>query len=378
MPKIVIGVGIAGHPIAAAGNSWAFLQWVLGFKDLGWEVLAVEALAEEKLIGPDWQPTAAGASANESHWRHTLQRFGLEGQAALFISGQSPAAAQARAFAREADVFLNISGHFPRDLLDMPQSRKVYLDLDPGFTQVWAEGYGVDMNWDGHEVFFSVGTRLGQADCLAPTGGKTWLPTLPPVVLTHWPAQPLSAGSPFTTVAHWQGYRWCEWQDRWLTGKSEEFNRLVDLPQRCDVPLEIATDVSAHAEELRPFQQSGWRLADAAEVCRSYDSYAAYLGASAGELSAAKGGYVTTRCGWLSDRTACYLALGRPAVVQRTTAHPAVPVGTGLLDFSTPEEAAEACRRVAADHTAHGRAARRLAEEHFSSRVVIPRMLDRL
>lgn len=378
MPRIIIGVGIAGHPLAAAGNSWAFLQWVLGFRDLGWEVLAVEALESKKLVGSNWQPAPRGASANEAHWQRTWKRFAMEDRAVLWVDGQADKEGMARDFARTADVFLNISGHFPMDLLEMPQARKIYVDLDPGFTQVWAEGYEVDMRFAGHEVFFSVGSRLGQEDCRAPTCGLIWQSVLPPVMLAYWPAQPRAQEEKFTTVAHWQGYRWCEWKGQWLTGKSEEFQRLLDLPRRVDCTLEIATDVKAHREELEPYRAAGWQFADAGMVCGDYASYEDYLCRSSGELSAAKGGYVTTGCGWMSDRTACYLALGRPAIVQRTSDHPPVPMGEGLVDFADVEEAAEACRKVRCDYAAHARAARSLAEEYFSSRVVIPRMLQRI
>jgi hypothetical protein len=187
MPRIVIATGIADYPNAAAGNSWAFLQWVLGFRAAGWEVMAVESLTSASLVGPDWTPAAPGSSANETHWHATMQRFGLAEHAVLLIDGNSPRLAAARAFARSADLMLNISGHFRSDVLEFPQATKIHLDLDPAFTQIWAETYAVDMNFEGQDVFFSVGSRLGRPDCRAPDCGRTWHPTLPPVVLDYWP-----------------------------------------------------------------------------------------------------------------------------------------------------------------------------------------------
>lgn len=378
MPRIVIATGIAGYPIAAAGNSWAFLQWVLGFRAAGWEVMAVESLTSASLVGPDWTPAAPGSSANETHWYATMQRFGLAEHAVLLIDGNSPRLAAARAFARSADLMLNISGHFRSDALEFPQATKIYLDLDPAFTQIWAETYTVDMNFEGHDVFFSVGSRLGRPDCRAPDCGRTWHPTLPPVVLDYWPDAGPAPFTRLTTIAHWHGYSWCEWQGQWYTGKSEEFNRLRTLPKLTSAPLEIATDTHAHAVELEPFRQAGWSLAHAPTVCATYESYESYIRHSSGEISAAKGGYVLSQCGWVSDRTVCYLASGRPAVVQRTTAEPDLPTGSGLLDFSTLEEAAAACEAVHRDHAHHCRAARRLAEAHCDSHRVIARMLQRL
>lgn len=378
MPRIVIAVGLAGHPIAAAGNSWFFLQWVLGFRELGWDVRLVEALSSDKLIDDQWQPAAPGHSANERHWAATLARFGLEKQATLLIDGKGPGLDAARDFAAGADLFLNMSGHFRSKVLEIPKAKKIYLDVDPAFTQIWADTYGTDMNFAGHDVFFTVGSRIGREGCRAPSLGMAWHHTFPLVVLDHWPRQKPAAFSRLTTVAHWQGYKWCEWQGEWYTGKSEQFTRYRDLPRMTDVPLEIATEAEINREELAPFREAGWNLVESKDICADFGPYEAYIRGSAGEFSAAKGGYVKSQCGWFSDRSVCYLASGLPVVVESTGFEPDLPAQPGLHYFKTPEEAAAACDRVREDFPAQCRGARKLAEEVFSSSVVIPKMLAKL
>ncbi len=380
MPRrAVIAVGVASHPVAAAGNTWAFLQWVLGFRELGWEIWMVEALDGAKCIGPDWQPRPFAESANRAHWEAVLERFGLAPCATLLVDGAAANLDDARAFANTADLFLNISGHFRGPALPTPRAVRVYLDLDPAFTQIWAAAYGSDMNFAGHHRHFTVGARFGREGCLAPACGIEWLPTLPPVVLSQWPRADLDAPPRFTTVAHWHGYSWVEWNGVWFKGKSDEFARFLDLPARLPgAVFEIATEIHTHAGELEAFGRAGWRLIDGQQVSSSFDAHAAYIRGSGAEFSAAKGGYVVSRGGWFSDRSVCYLASGRPVVLQSTGIEECVPTGRGLFTCSSLEEAEAACRRVLDDAPAQRAAARELAETHFASGKVIRAMVERL
>jgi hypothetical protein len=376
--KVLIGVGVASHPLAAAGNTWAFLQWVLGFRELGWEVWMMESLGSDRCVDAGWKPCAFAESANGRHWRHVVDRFGLGDSATLLLDGEAANVRTAKRFAADARLFLNISGHFKAPGFRMPRARRVYLDLDPAFTQIWADVYGADMNLTGHDAFFSVGSHLGRDGCVAPTCGIDWLPTLPPVVLAFWPFRSQTGFQRFSTVAHWRGYRWCEWNGNWYKDKGDEFARFVDLPRRVGARLEIATEIHALGDELRAFSDAGWTLADGPAISRSLECYEAYLADSSAEFSAAKGGYVLSRCGWFSDRSVCYLASGRPVVLQDTGIGRSLPVGKGLHLFSDVDGAASACRRVVDHFAEEQQAARALAETHFASDVVIERMLERL
>lgn len=376
--KAVICVGIAAYPISGAGIAWFYLQWILGFRELGWDVWIVEELRSGKCVDANWKPCAFESSANRRHWESVLRRFGLEDYSSLLVDGKAVNFAEAQRFANDADIFLNISGHFKNRNLPTPRAKRIYLDLDPGFTQIWAEVYKSDMNFAGHDAFFTVGTRLGEEGCRAPTCGIQWQPTLPPVVLKHWPFEPQKTFQKFSTVAHWHGYSWCEWQGEWYKGKSEEFAKFVELPKHVNAKLEIATEVTTQSGELEAFADAGWNLIEAKGVCDSLENCERYIRESSAEFSAAKGGYIVSQGGWFSDRSVCYLASGRPVVLQETGISHKVPTGTGLHTFRTLDEAAKCCHQVVHNFDAEQRAARKLVEQYFASEVVIPKMLERV
>lgn len=376
--KIIIGVGIASHPVSAAGNTWAFLNWALGFREMGWDVWLVEEIDPERCIDTNWQPCTYENSANRNHWKTIGKAFDFTDQASLLFWGENNFSLNLQSFAREADLFLNISGHFKNQSLTMPQAKRIYLDLDPAFTQIWAEVYGSDMNFKNHDIFFSVGTRLGKEGTRAPTCNIKWHPTFPPVVLRYWPYEPQTTFTKFSTIAHWQGYPWCEWQGQWYKGKNDEFIHWVDLPRFVTAPFEIATETQAFSQELLPFSQAGWHLKNAQEVSQSSATHQAYIRSSSAEFSAAKGGYVLSQTGWFSDRSVCYLASGRPVVLQDTGISHVLPVGQGLHTFCNREEAIASCQKVYQHFSEEQVAARQLAERYFDSNQVIAQMLERV
>jgi hypothetical protein len=276
---------------------------------------------------------------------------------------------------------VNLSGHFKSRALDFSKALKLYFDLDPAFTQIWAETYGSDMNFKGHDVFFTYGTRLGKEGCRAPTCGIEWKSSLPPVVLKYWPCQPVqSTFEKFSTLAHWQGYKWCEWKGEWYTGKSEEFHKLVQVPRSVHGKIELATEVEVNAVELQPFVEAGWSLVNGTEISRSFAVHEAYLRESSCEFSAAKGGYVLSQGGWFSDRSVCYLASGRPVVLQGTGIEKTVPTGNGFgfHIFQDTGGAVKTCNQVLDNFEENQRQARRLAEDYFDSHVVIASLLKQL
>lgn len=376
--KIVVAVGIASHPISAAGNTWNSLNWALGFVELGWDVWIVESIASEKCVDDRWQRVPFEQSANLAYWRAITAQFGLADRATLLVDGDAPNLAALRDFAAEADLFLNLSGHFRGGAVEFPKALKIYQDGDPAFTQVWVESYGVDMHFAEHDRFVTAGLRLGQPGTFAPTCGIEWLPTFPPVVLKYWPFRPLGDFERFTSVAHWEGYKSSEWRGEWFHGKREEFLKFVDVPRSVSKPIELATHVATHDAELGPFRAGGWSFVEASPICSTLAAYGDYIRGSSAEFSVAKGGYVLSRAGWFSDRAVCYAASGRPLVAQDTGLGDRLPGGEGFHPFSNPQEAVAACERVIADFPAQQCAARALAEEYFDSSKVISRLLDRI
>jgi hypothetical protein len=376
--KIVIGVGLASSPISSTGLAWNFLNWVLGFRELGWDVWMTEAISSKKCVDAAWRSVPVEQSANLAYWNMVVDRFGLADRATLLIDDHAPELDRFRDFCAEADLFLNLSGHFRSEAVSFPKALKIYQDGDPAFTQVWVESYGVDMHFAKHDRFITAGTRLGQPGVFAPTCGIEWIPTFPPVVLEHWPFTPQENFDRFTSVAHWEGYKSSEWRGEWFHGKREEFLKFTNVPRSVSRPIELATHVTTHESELGPFREGGWKFVEASPICSTLDAFGDYLRGSSAEFSIAKGGYVISRAGWFSDRGVCYAASGKPIVAQDTGVDDLLPRGEGYHPFSTPAEAVAACERVISDFPAQQRAARALAEEYFDSKKVLTRLLDRL
>ena len=378
MPRrALIGVGIASHPLHAAGNTWVFLQWVLAFREAGWDVWMVEDLAAAKTIDTLRRPCPLATSANLAHWNSVLDEFGLRDRSTLLVEGEAANKRELMDFARDAEFLFNISGHFhtPDVLAAVP--RRVYIDLDPAFTQIWAEVYHSAMNLEPHDIFMSIGGRLGRPDCRSPLAGRNWLPIGIPVALDHFTLPNLAQpGEVWTTFTHWYGYPAVEYDGQWYGNKSEEFEKLAQLPQRTRARLEIATDLHAGDPTTGLFLRGGWSLVEAGPLNTPWQKYRDYAAASRGEFCVAKNGYVRSRCGWFSDRSVMYLALGRPVILQDTGWPEFYPVGEGLLTFTDEASAAAALETVERDPVRHALGARAIAEKYCAGPVVVNRFLE--
>ncbi|GAB4243498.1 MAG: hypothetical protein OHK005_07940 [Candidatus Methylacidiphilales bacterium] len=373
--RVVLGVGIAGYPIGGIGNTWIFLNWALAFRKLGWEVWLVEELPADRLAGLEGSLTLA-QSPHAAHWASMLKRFGLQGT--LVLEGEPWPEDGFETFVSGADFFLNISGHFKRLDLVAAIPRRIYLDLDPGFTQVWHQVYHVAMNFEGHTDFATIALGWNDPESRVPRDDRTWLSVAPPVDLDCWAEVPMPSQGAWTTVTHWYGYPRIEWNGLALDNKSSEFLKIAALPGRVRQTLRIASDLQPDWDDYRSVTHYGWEVVPVKEVCRDVESYADFIRASVGEFSVAKGGYVTMNSGWFSDRTVCYLASGRPAIVQETGWSRHLPTGQGLAGFQNREEAAAALERVAADPEKAGAEARRIAERFFDGPKVVQDFLERL
>ena len=343
------------------------LHWVLGLARLGFRVVFVEQ------FGPSPPSSAAVAWFEQVTRRFALQDATLLADQGV-VSGLSTAAV--RAAAADAELFVNLSGNL-RDLsLVEGCAHKVYVDLDPGYTQLW-HANGIDVGLAGHEHHFTVGTRIGQPGCIVPPSEIPWQPLAPPVVLEHWPVAATQPGR-FTTVASWRGgYGRAEQDGRLYGVKAHEFRKVRDLPCRSPSVFELALAIDEADEGDRiALADAGWRLVSPADVAAEPEDFRAYISSSGAEFSVAQGIYAETRSGWLSDRTACYLAAGKPALVQDTGLAEEYRPGTGLIPFRSLDEAVAGAADVVADYAEHSRAARQLAEDHFGSDVVLGRLLE--
>ena len=230
-----------------------------------------------------------------------------------------------------------------------------------------------------HDLYFTTGETVGTPDATFPSGGVEWIHIRPPVSLEHWPLVRDAPERGFTTVSSWWSDEWAsngggEWYDN---SKRASFMEYVDLPQHVPVALELALSMDAsEAEDVALLERHGWLVHGADEVTATPAAYRAYVQRSAGEFSCAKPSCMRLQNAWVSDRTICYLASGRPAVVQNTGPSRYLDGGRGLLRFSTPEQAAQALAEVHADYAGHCAAARELAAAHFDARKVAGEILD--
>ena len=377
--RILLGGMFARVP-DQGGLAWVVLQYVLGLRRLGYDVLLVEPLREV-----DLRPAGAALSESENadYFQDVVRRFGLEDQAALLVEGTRETFGlsyrQLREAAHEADIFINIAGGLTEpDLLERIPVR-LYLDLDPGFTQLWHDVEGIDMRFDGHTHFATVGLTLGHAGSSVPTCGIEWIPTLPPVVLAEWPFARRLEREALTTVANWRGYGSIQVNGTFYGQKAHSLRRLLELPRRTGARFELALAIDpGEPRDLAALAENGWELVDPGTVAATPDAYHRFVQGSRGEFGIAKSGYVEGRCGWFSDRSVCYLASGRPVIAQETGFSSTLPTGEGLFVFESVDDVGEAVDALASDYERHRQAARSIAEEVFASDVVLPRLLSRV
>jgi hypothetical protein len=234
------------------------------------------------------------------------------------------------------------------------------------------------MDLSKHNLFFTVGLNVGQPDFPIPTRGLDWQRFVPPVALEHWPSQQdVEPRKPFTTIGQWRGQE-AVWQDEYYGPKREEFLKLIELPCKTSQPIELALLIhESETEDIATLRSNGWQLTNPHEVAGGRDGFRSYIQQSRGEFSVAKQGYIKSRSGWFSDRTVCYLASGRPVLVQDTGIDKHLPVGRGLLTFSTLREALSGIESINADYDGHCAAARQLAEEKFAAPRVLQSILER-
>lgn len=368
MTVVLVAGALANKP-GNGGEAWVRLSWLLGLRRLGVETWFVEQIDAPALDAPA-----------VAWFERVTRRFGFAERAALVrsdgahVHGAAPEALHDAA--ARADLLLNLSGNLGCDeLLRLPR-RRAYVDLDPGYTQLWHRDGALGAALARHEELLTVGLAIGAARCRVPCDGRRWRPVPPPVPLDEWPVVAAVPAPRFTTVASWRGgYGRVEQDGRLLGQKAHEFRRFATVPrdQRSDkVRFEAALDIHpADGADAERLAAGGWRLVDPRAVAGDPDAFRRYVQGSFAEFSPAQGIYVETRCGWIGDRTTRYLASGRPAVVQATGLPRELVCGEGLLTFATPAQALAATAAVREDPARHARAARRIAEERFDAERVV-------
>ena len=378
--RIIITGLVGQYPFG--GVIWDYLQYLLGFRSLGHQVLYLE----DSGAWP-YDPVAGSITDNCSFALQSLHKIFTDFELAESwvyrngADGKFHGAGEkvAREWLRHGDLLVNVSSAgWLRDY-DLRVGHRMFIDGDPMFCQIGLLD-GSNPLYAGrlrdHDSHFTFGLSVGQPDCPVPVDGITWRPTVQPVAIDQWPVTPVSDDAPWTTVMNWASYKPKVWEGRTYGQKNLEFNRFRDLPSKTNIPLRLAMGLGVDglrpAEELR---QLGWDLVEPQEVVPDHRAYRSFLTNSRGEWSVAKNGYVEGKTGWFSCRTACYLAAGRPAVVQETGWSRHLPSDRGVLPFTTLDEAEEGLGKVTCNYSEHSKAAREIALEFFDATKVCQNLL---
>jgi hypothetical protein len=359
-------------------NQWV-LGWLIGLQQLGHNVYFVERSSwPNSCYDLSKRVMTDDCSYGVSVVNALLARYDLQDKW-CFVDSEGSYHGLTRerveAVFKSADLFVDLE--WDEWLVEATNAGlRVFVDGEPGWFQMKMENsIRAGEELPVYDYYYTDGKNIGTDRSLAPTAGRTWRHIFPPVLVSHFPPQPINADAPFTTVMNWQSHKQVEFDGVLYGQKDIEFLKFLNLPRLTAVPLEAAISGKAPRDLL---MRSGWRLRNADEVAVTIDSYKEYIGASKGEFSVAKNVFVATNCGWFGDRPGYYMASGRPVVVQDTGFSDHLPCGKGLFAVRTVEEAAAAIDEISADYERHAGWAREIAFEYLDAQKVLGRFLDEL
>jgi hypothetical protein len=373
---VVLGYIVRG-PIG--GLAWHHLQYVMGLAGLGHDVYFFEDSDDyPSCYDPQRQTTDQNPDYGLRFATQVFGQVGLGKRWAYYDAHTTrwlgPCAASAVEICRSADLLLNLSGVNPIRPWFLQVPHRVLVDTDPVFTQVRHLTDPASRETAlQHTAFFSFGENIGSDAGRIPDDQLNWLPTRQPVVLDAWPLTPGPRNGKFTTVMQWDSYQSRAYNGVEYGMKSASFQPFMELPGSTGQTLELAlgSDVAPRQQLL----EAGWSLRNPLEVTRDPSSYQHYIQQSKAEFSVAKHGYVVSHSGWFSERSACYMASGRPVLVQETGFSEWLESGAGVLAFSTPEEAIAGIEEINSDYEHHCQSARELVHAYFDAKDVLSALI---
>lgn len=381
MKTLVVIAGSLAQQPRQAGLAWFYAQLLLGFQRLGCDVLFLDRLDPDMCVSEQGSPSRFEDSANRRHFLRVMREFGLQDTFHLSydygkqVLGLDRAATTEKI--RSSSLLINVMGFFNDEALLSGARRKAFLDIDPGFPQMWRE-LGLHDAFCGYDDYVTLGRNIGLPECTIPTCGLRWVTMAQPVVLDRWPLA--AGGEKFTSIGAWRGQNAAvEFGGRTYGLRVHEFRRFFALPRNCRAPLEMALEI--HADEKKDLEQlssHGWQLVDPRDAVPTPGRYRRYLARSRAEFMIPKQMYVESRSGLLSDRSVYYLASGKPVLALDTGLKDLYPTGRGLVTFSTLDEAAAGVEDILGNYAEHSGAARQIAEDHFDSDKVLRKLLDDL
>ncbi len=383
MATVVVSCyNVASFP-EGGGHFWVYMQYVLALRAAGCEVYWLERFRRGKDPAKDDRARAA--------FFERMSRFGMDGKILLYTQDDAAAGGEpvlefvgisrrdAEAALRRADLLLNFHYAIDPRLLACVR-RTALVDIDPGLLQVWISTG--QLRVPPHDCYLTIGETVGTHAARFPDCGVSWVRFRPPICLDFWPYAYDPGPAPFTTVAGWWSGQWVRDIENgrevlYENTKRISFLEFVEAPARTSQPLELALYLAANdGDDLALLRRHGWRIARSQDVAGTPEHYRDYIQHSRGEFSCAKPSCMRLQNAWISDRTLCYLASGKPAVVQHTGPSDYLPDGVGLLRFKTLDEAVAALDRVNADYERHARAAREIAATWFDGTAVLEHILN--
>jgi hypothetical protein len=379
---IIVVLGLLGrYPLA--GIAWQLIHHLVGLQHLGFKVYYIEDTGTAP-YDPRIRSLVGDCTYSLHFIANTLQRIGMEHAWAYRdgLVGQwyGLAEGQVQSLFGNARCVINLCGASdPATLAFQPKGKFLYLETDPVINQVRITQGDEDVlrSLTAHDAHATYGANLGETDCPIPLSHFDWKKTRPPVVLDCWPFCPDATCPKFTTITTWHnhGKDLSFRGERYYWSKHLNFLALIDLPQRAAQQIEIATDIEKD-EVRRNLHQHGWLCRDALSVSQDLRAYQEFISTSRGEFTVSKDLVVRTKSGWFSDRSACYLAAGKPVVTQETGFSKFIPTGQGLFAFSTVDEAVAALETINTDYMHHAHVAREIAAEYFAADKVLRKLLQ--
>ncbi len=371
--RVCLSYYTLGYP-QGGGHAWVFLNWALGFRALGCDVWLLEIVVPSDSMDQ--------MRANLDLLRSRLAPFGLADSIAVTRqSGESLPAEQwsgcpGLEAVENADLLLDFRYDLSPELVRRFR-RSAQMDIDPGLLQTWLTHKQLHVS--PHDAYFTIGETVGTPTAKFPDAGLPWQYTPPCVALDAWPVCPTPADAPFTTVAHWYSGSWLVEADgtTYENTKGTAWQPYLDVARRVKTPLELATDACSDSTGANKLRDHGWRLRDSRQAVTTPEDYRRYVQQSRGEFTCVKPSCVRLQNAWVSDRSLCYLASGKPVIIEHTGPSRLLPDAAGMFRFRTPDEAVRCLEIVAVDYDHQCRLARQLAEEHFDARKVAARLLER-
>jgi hypothetical protein len=380
--KVIVSGILFWYPLA--GVTYQFLHYLIGLRKLGYDVYYIED-SGRWVYDPVARSITGDAWPNVSRVVKTLEAHGFAGKWAfrgMYPNGPCYGLRESEIFAlyREADALLNVTG--AQDIREEQQviKKRIYVESDPFSAQVKLHNGDPKVRalLDAHHAFFSFGENLGQPDCDVPLD-RTWLPTRQPVATELWSDAANGGGSAYNTITTWhndgKGVEYRGEVYHWT--KDREFVRFLDLPKRRpELQFELSTDADEKARTL--LESHGFSVGNGVSVSAGIESYRDYICGARGEFTVARDQYVRPRTGWFSDRSACYLAAGRPVITQETAFSKFIPTGRGLFAFETLDDVLTAIDAIESNYAAHSKAALEIAHEYFAAERVLGSLMERV